>query len=335
MACGLGAVVLFFLIVKHNVDRGSVEADTLLTELESMQQQKQQLEKDITATTRHHADELKLDTELQKKLLDLQKTIASLGEQTAARKSKNQQLKSDIVNTEVKTAADVVADPSVGEEQYLLGLKVEGKQIAILIDHSASMTDEKLVDVVSRKIRSDADKRKGPKWRRTKKTVRWLLNRLPPQSQVAVLGFNDKARVLGAGAWHNSKDPAAIKQLFTELEQLVPTGATNLQAGLNELQKLQPAATDIYLITDGLPTQSVSKPSRLSKCGSLFGRSNNISGACREKLFLQALKDSAPTGAKVNIILLPLEGDPAAAPNFWRWASVTGGLMMTPAKGWP
>ena len=48
-----------------------------------------------------------------------------------------------------------------GEEDYLLGLKVEGRRIAILIDRSASMTDERLIDIIRRKVRTDAEKRAG------------------------------------------------------------------------------------------------------------------------------------------------------------------------------
>ncbi len=337
MSCGLGAVILIFLIIKHEMNQGVAEADTLLlSELEAARKQEQQLREEIREVERHTSEERQLGTELQERLLDLRKALAMLDKQTAQQQRKNETLKSSIEKIEVKKASDVVSDESFGEEEYLTGLKMEGERVAILIDHSASMTDEKLVDIVVRKVRDDAHKKKGPKWKRAKKTARWLLNRLPEKSTVAVIAFNDKAKVLGERPWHNGKDAEAVKMLFLEIEKLVPTGATNLQAGLNKLNELRPKVTDVYLITDGLPTQGVSRPSRLGKCRSFFGKSNNISGACREKLFRQTLKDSAPdNGEKVNVLLLPLEGDPMAAPNFWRWAAATGGLMMTPATGWP
>lgn len=336
MSCGLGAVILIFLIIKHEINQGTVEADILLSELEVMERQEQQLQKEIKNIGQHISEERRLGTALQKKLPDIKKTLAALGKQAAQQQRRNEALKSSIEKIEVTKAADVVPDESVGEEEYLTGMRMEGERIAILVDHSASMTDEKLVDIVVRKIRDDAHKKKGPKWQRTKKVVRWLLNRLPEKSKVAVIAFNDNARVLGEYSWHDSKDARAIKTLFLEIEKLVPTGATNLQAGLNELNKLHLKATAIYLITDGLPTKGVSRSVRLGQCGSLLGKSNNISGECREKLFKQTLKDSAPgSGEKVNVLLLPLEGDPAAAPNFWIWAAATGGLMLTPAAGWP
>jgi len=336
MSCGLGAVILIFLIVKHNVDKGSVEADIVLAELETLQEQERQLRQQVREIGERGAGERELGAELQEKLRDIERTIAALGEQMASQKRKNAELRSAMEKDAARKAADVVPDESVGEEQYLTGLEVEGRRVAIVVDYSASMTDEKLVDIVVRKTGSDASKKKGPKWIRTKKAVRWLLNRLPEKSEVAVIVFNDTARTLGAAAWNNSQDRAAIGALFKQMEELAPSGATNLQAGLNEVWKLRPQATNIYLITDGLPTKGVTKPSFLSPCRSIFGRSRNISGECREKLLHVALQ-SAPltSSAKVNVILFPLEGDPAAAPNFWNWAAVTGGLMLTPAAGWP
>lgn len=337
MSCGLGAVILIFLIVKHNVDRGSVEADIVQAELETLERQERQLRQQVRETGERSAGERELGAQLKEKLRDIEQTIAALGEQMTAQQRKNKQLRSAMEKDAARKVADVVPDESVGEEQYLTGLEVEGRRVAILVDYSASMTDEKLVDIVVRKTGSDANKKKGPKWIRTKKAVRWLLNRLPERSEVSVIVFNDKAKTLGAAAWNNSQDRAAIGALFREMEELTPSGATNLQAGLNELWQLRPRATNIYLITDGLPTKGVTKPSFLSSCRSIFGGSRNISGECRAKLFHVALQSSPPAGggAKVNVILFPLEGDPAAAPNFWNWTAVTGGRMLTPAAGWP
>ena len=37
----------------------------------------------------------------------------------------------------------------------------------------------------------------------------------------------------------------------------------------------------------------------------------------------------------VNIVLLPMEGDPAAPTYFWRLAQATGGAFLSPPWGWP
>ncbi len=336
MSCGLGAVILIFLIVKHNVDKGSVEADVTLSELAAMEQRERQLQKEVETARRDNAEERRRGAELAKKLHAIRAATAALERQAAAQQRSNEHLQDAVDEAAARRAADVVADEDAGEEEYLIGLAVEGERVAILLDRSASMTDEKLVDVIVRKTRDAARKRAGPKWRRAQKTVRWLLNRLPRQSRVSLIAFNDKAEVFGDATWNDARDATAVGSLFADVAKLTPTGATNLQAGLERLRKLRPRATDVYLITDGLPTEAVSKPSRLGKCGSLFGKSNNVSGACRELLFQETLRESAPNGGEeVNVILFPLEGDPAAATHFWKWAAATGGMVMTPAAGWP
>jgi hypothetical protein len=77
------------------------------------------------------------------------------------------------------------------------------------------------------------------------------------------------------------------------------------------------------LITDGLPT--------LSDRGS-----NNalVTPSERIELYEEALEE-LPRGIPVNIVLLPLEGDPSAAAAFWQLAQYTQGSFITPSKDWP
>ena len=335
MSCGLGAVLLIFLIIKHNTDAGSVEANALLQELQSMRQQKQELESEIEKVSGGLSQEQKASDELRRKLLDIQKAIASLDREIADKKRRSEQLKSTVEELEQKERDDVVEIEAPGEEQYLIGLKVEGGRIAILVDRSASMTDEKLIDIIARKIDEDSVKQQGPKWQRTLRIVRWLSARLPKQSRVAVIAFNDKAHNLGPAQWLDSGDSGALSEMLAEAEALVPDGATNLQAGLEQLRKLSPAPSDVYLVTDGLPTTGRSgSGGLLSGCRSLRGKGNSISGECRVKLFRATIRDSTPRG-RVNVVLLPLEGDPGAAYEYWRWAAADGGLLLTPARNWP
>jgi hypothetical protein len=42
-----------------------------------------------------------------------------------------------------------------------------------------------------------------------------------------------------------------------------------------------------------------------------------------------------PEGVPVNIVLMPLEGDPSAAAAFWQLAQYTQGSFITPSKDWP
>ena len=201
------------------------------------------------------------------------------------------------------------------------------------------MTDVRLVDIISRKTRSDPIKTKGPKWLRTKKIVRWLLARLPDRAAVAVIAFNNKARNLGPAQWVRTKDANALEKIIADVDKLIPVGPTNLQEGLDHLRRLRPRATNLYLITDGLPTMGNSDYGGIFSfinCGSLLGKSTSISGECRRELFRQTMKDSGPgAGTTANVILLPIEGDPEASPEYWSWTAATSGLLITPAEGWP
>lgn len=339
MSCGLGAVVLLFVLLKHDIGRRAVEEDSLSQELISLQLREQQLNEKIKVVDSLSKEEEKLRSELREKILKINKELETINQKLSSQKQNNQELKEAIKTIPTKKTTDVVQDTSLGEEEYVLGLKVEGARIAILIDHSASMTDMKLLDIISRKSRSNLIKKKGPKWLRTKKIVRWLLARLPDKAAVAVIAFNDKAKNLGSVKWARSKDAKALGKIISDVDKLIPVGPTNLQDGLDQLKKLRPRPTNIYLITDGLPTMGNSDYGGLFPffgCASLLGKSTKISGECRKELFQQTLKDSAPgAGTPTNVILLPIEGDPEASPEYWNWSSITGGLLITPAESWP
>ena len=342
MACGLGAAVLLFLIVKHHTEaavepdageRGAAEMETLaalreearaLAEriaLAQRESEARRLQEARAASAESAGDAARAQ-------------LAEIDREIELARARNAALRERVESIEPHQAADVIEDVAGGEENYLLGLKVEGRRIAILVDRSASMTDERLIDIIARKVRADADKRQGPKWRRTLRTARWLLHRLPAGSEVAVIAFNDEAKMLHREGWADGRDRATLQALFDELDRLVPTGATNLEAGLCALGRLSPEATDIYVVTDGLPTRSLSSPGLLSGCSK--NPRGKVSGECRKLLFAASLRNSAPpSGRKVHVILLPLEGDPEAAPAFWNWTARAGGLLLTPARGWP
>ena len=335
MACGLGAAILLFLIVKHHAGRAAepvaepvaaesgrlaaLREDAAVLTARIEQARRQSRERQVQGT-QADADRARL-AELERAL-----------EQAA---SGNAALRREVESIEPAQADDVVEDRQSGEEQYLLGLKVEGPRIALLLDRSASMTDERLVDIVSRKIGPDAEKQQGPKWRRALRAARWLLHRLPKESQVAVIAFNDRAQSLHGGRWAGSRDAAALQGLFGELDGLVPTGATNLEAGLRAIGELSPPATDIYVVTDGLPTQNLSSSGLFSSgCAVKTGK---VSGACRKELFYASLRRSAPPAGRTTSTssCCRLKATRKRRRRTGGWTAQAGGLLLTPAKGWP
>ena len=339
MACGLGAAVLLFLIVKHNTGSAvepEPKPDIQLQQsavLANLIEERERLSKQIEVESQKSASEEKRQNENQKKLEAKNKKIKELQNLTSKieqQKNRKSTLREDIVRIQPQQSTAIIDNPQIGEEDYLIGLKVEGRRIAILIDHSASMTDNLLIALLIRKNRSDSAKKQGPKWKRTIRVANWLLARLPKDGEVAVVAFNDQAKKLGKGTWTDNRDRKGIQDILLDIEKLVPTNATNLAAGLNELFRLSPQPTDVYLVTDGLPTKGAS-------LGILTGcraNSQTISGDCRKKLFRSSIRNY-PSSQKVNVILMPLEGDPEGAPEFWEWTSATGGLLLVPSQGWP
>ena len=64
------------------------------------------------------------------------------------------------------------------------------------------------------------------------------------------------------------------------------------------------------------------------------GDGSSISSRDRIRLFSDAL-DELSGGIPITIILFPMEGDPIAAPSYWRLAQITGGAFLSPPEDWP
>ena len=336
MSCGLGAMVLVFILVKYDVSDSNAEANNLVAEvrlLESQQVRLQQTLDQLRNTSQTETEKIK---KLKEKIAQIKQGLSKKESNLKNKKGELTALKNSIATRPIAHKDDLIEDDRGGEENYLIGLKVEGRRIVVLIDSSASMTDEKLLNIIRRKNSSTQNKKQGPKWLRTKKIVRWLLARTPKVSQLSVLAFNNSIHSLGKSKWVTVNTDGILKDFYEKLDSIVPTGATNLHKGLQAVSRLN--ATDLYIITDGLPTTGESNYAHLnpfSGCSSLLGNSKSISGECRVKLFRQTVKDASLADVKVNIILLPIEGDPSAVNEYWSWAASTGGLVISPAVTWP
>jgi len=339
MACGLGAVLLILLIVNFNDDTliPSDEIETLAQELAAAQTQSQGLANSLSNQAHDVSQQQANASEQARRIGQLSIQQKALQQAIADKKAVIAKLEDAVAAIAPQTADDAIALPVINEETYLLGLIVEGQRIGILIDTSASMTDESLIDIIKRKLAPDAVKKAGPKWQRTLNIVKWMLARLPDSARVAVVSFNDKAQVLGSQAVISAKVSTNIQALVADVNALVPQNGTNLQEGLAQLQSVMPDMTDLYIITDGLPSLiSASSGFSTSRgCNPLPGQQATISGACRVAVMQRTLNINKLAGARTNVILLPLEGDPQASALYWQWASVTGGTFISPAGTWP
>ncbi|HET8807598.1 MAG TPA: VWA domain-containing protein, partial [Methylophaga sp.] len=335
MACGLGAVILVFILVKQNFEEAPTEVGKLQEDIATLEQAQSQAAKTLSAVRTELARE---DSSLQQSSQELDAQQSALANQQASVQQAEQaldELKSSIVEIEVPERQDLVETNQVNEENYLLGLKVTGRKIGILVDMSASMTNEKLIDIILTKSRSQQAKQTAAKWVRTRNVVKWLLARLPANSEVVVVAFSKDAQILGTNAMQTAS-PETVSKIMQDLNSLIPQGGTNLQKGLNTINQFAPS--NLYVITDGLPTLGESQYRSLNpfnKCNSLTGNAQTISGECRKRLFQQTIQESHRQGTQVDVILLPLEGDPDAVNQYWLWAAATGGLLISPASNWP
>ena len=214
-----------------------------------------------------------------------------------------------------------------GERHYLTGLKVQGQHVLFLVDNSASMLDETLVNILRERNMSDTRKRLAEKWQRTISITEWLMAHVPEAGKFQIYTFNTKPSPLlkgSEGKWLDGNDADALNGTMTALHDLVPHDGTSLENAFDVIKTLMPAPDRVILITDGLPTQGPTPP--------LIRKT--IDGDGRMRLFEHAMA-KYPRGVPLSVVLLPMEGEPQAASAFWVASRRSGGEFLEPARDWP
>jgi len=345
MSCGFGATVLIFLIMDHASEVRSQEINRdLISEVNFLEKEVLEGERDLAelrntialvdqaiveaqGKSRKIIDEIKRrEDELsddENDSLAKDEHINKLKADIRQLEEDNRRLRAEGEKQQGRSVRQFVGD---GDRQYLTGLKLGGKRILILLDTSASMLDARLVNIIRLRNMPAAVQAKSEKWQQALSTVSWLSSQLPKQSQVQIFGFNTEAKPAlekTAGSWMDVANREQLNEAIENLGKTSPSGGTSLANAFKAIGTLNPAPDNIYLITDGLPTQGASRPS-----------SNNASGRDRVKYFNQAI-ELLPKGIPVNVILAPMEGDPWAASAFWKLALSTRGAFVAPSKDWP
>jgi hypothetical protein len=345
MSCGFGAVILVFLIMNHSIERVSeTQNRDLLSEVTMLDEDIRVGEKGLVRLRNTLSDVDPEMVEAQGRATRIMEEkdryealIKDLERDGYSSTSDIDTLKAEIqsLEDEVKKLRQAALDNSgtsarsfigEGNRQYLTGLNLGGRNIAILLDVSSSMLADRLVNIIRLRNMGEDVQKQAEKWSRALNTVDWLTAQLPVSSKYQVIKFNTEASPVlpsTAGKWLEVANQSQLEKVSSQLRQIVPTNGTNLENAFRELQSLSPSPDNIFLITDGLPTQGARGP-----------RGNKISGKDRQKLFRDAIK-LLPRGVPVNIILAPLEGDPMAASEFWQLAQVSKGAFMSPSRDWP
>ena len=347
MSCGFGAVILFFMIINSHVnattddESSELMAETNRLEIEVLEGRKnlallrntkQKLETEMEDADTQIAQIIALIKELQAELDKYDK-------ETLAKIERVEKLQSDIksLEDEVKRLLAIKAEQDAageqirtfrgdGDRQYLTGLKLGGERTLILVDRSASMLSDKLVNIIRRRNLPEAEQLRSRKWRQVIATVDWLTTQFSDEDQYQIFMFNNVTEpvIRGTeGVWLTAGDGVQLSEAIRVLRRTVPKNGTNMHSAFDVVKSLSPRPDNIILLVDGMPTMEAATTDR------------DVIGANERLNLFSSAARQLPSGIPVNIMLFPMEGDFDAPISFWSLALTTGGSFLTVSRDWP
>ncbi len=347
ITCGFGAVVLLYMVINANVALRAermtadlrAEADRLQTEMLDGHRNVVELRNSIREIQDQRVASQGLSSRLLERLEEIRAELATYEDSTPARQDHINKLIADLQSLEEgarRLSGGIQSDETPGDRirahigdgnrQYLTGLKVGGKRILLLVDASASMLSETIVNIVRRRQLPDHQKIRAGKWQWTVATVDWLTTQFPRESKFQIYTFNVEAHPVlpgTGGRWLDAGDPDILEQALRAVRGVVPRDGTSLDHAFGAIGQMESRPDNLILLTDGLPTWSIVPPRR-----------GTVTGKQRLAMFERAIRQ-LPGYLPVNVILFPIEGDPMAASAYWRLALKSRGSFMSPSKDWP
>jgi hypothetical protein len=329
MSCGFGAVVLVFLIIDHSIEVESRELNVDLLSEVSL------LEEDIRvgrrtwwpcATPSNETDLEIVETQgratrVSEEVEEYEALVAALVPDGLSEDEAIEQLKAEVQSLEeevkeLRQAAEEQSGKSArsfvgdGNRQYLTGMNLGGRNIAILLDVSASMLADKPGEHHPPAQHGRGSCSAAPK--------------VDPRPEHGGLAHGAAARGQRIPGHH--------------LQHAGPHGATRHRgqwlevADQAQLEKVsrRPARTDprrrhqprerLPLPADPVTGAGQHLPDhrRTADAGRGAPRGSKVSGNQRQRLFRQAVRQ-LPAGVPVNIILAPMEGDPSPPRSSGSW----------------
>lgn len=345
ITCGFGAIILLFVLTASSDQnlrddetselRGEVNTfdEELLEGQENLAVLRNTLleTEDKIITANGLANEViketqNLDAETSRLDKETIATIEHINELMADIEAKKEALKARQGSTRVDPGQDLLRRQGNNRQQYLTGLKTDGRRMVILLDRSLSMTAEKLPEILGLRSASNAKKQSQEKWQRALEATKWLLSTMSNADFFQVYTYSETTEPVMEGPGNqwlptNSQNLTRVTAL---LDQVVPEGGTNLERAFRQIRNLSPAPDNVIVLTDGLPTRgdSAALPS------------SQVSGSDRLRA-LEMAEQAIPSNVPVNVILFYLEGDPDASSSYWSLASRHGGSFFSPAESWP
>ncbi|MFK7863479.1 MAG: hypothetical protein AB8B95_04535 [Pseudohongiellaceae bacterium] len=345
MFCGFGAVILIFLIMDHSSTVAQNQSNpTLAAEIDLLEEEVKEgqlglvrVRNTLSDVDYEMVEAQGLAREIQNKIDTFLQELAALENSSMASEDSIEKLRSDIESLEEEllrlqasafeqegnNVRQFVGD---GNRQYLSGFFLGGQRILILVDSSTSMLDSTLINIIRTRNLSDARKKQAPKWTRVVRTVDWVSTQLPITSRYQIWNFSDSYTSAIPGTenrWLEVADRDQLNQAIINIGDTVPNNGTNMEQVFRAVANMDPLPDNIFLITDGLPTlDDRSDPNGL------------VTPDERVELFEEAVAE-LPQGIPVNVLLMPLEGDPSASAAFWLLAQNSRGAYLTPSTDWP
>jgi hypothetical protein len=347
MSCGFGAVILFFMIINAQVreapesDPTNLMAETKKIEIEILDGRKNLV---LARNTKEQLETEQVTAEGQiaqiiELILQLRIELSKYDEDTLAEIESIEKLQSDIktLEEEVKRLLAIAEDDQAdgnkvrefkgeGDRQYLTGLKLGGRRTLILVDRSASMLDDTIINIIRRRNMSTSDKLRSIKWRQTIATIDWLTSQFAAGSEFQIYMFNNDVEpvIKGSdGVWLKADDGTQVDEALRVLRRTVPENGTNMLAAYEVASRFTPLPDNIILLADGLPTMDTPTTN-----------SRTITAQQRYNLHNRAIR-ALPSGIPVNVFLYPLEGDYEAAIMYWVLAYGTSGSFISVSRDWP
>ncbi|MGA0368240.1 MAG: VWA domain-containing protein, partial [Kiritimatiellia bacterium] len=268
ISCGFGAVILLFVLVNANAARNRDELTRdLRGEVNKVEVEILRLEKEkvlarnaLEEVVEEMAETQGLSRELIRLIEESKEELARQNQSTLATKEHINQLKTDLLSLEegikrLKAGAasedpgeSLLAFTGDGKRQYLTGLQLKGERTLILVDTSASMLGEKVVDVLRIRNLPVEEQRSAPKWVQTRRTLEWILSQLPTEGKFQVGIYNQNASsLLPDTDWWSAADPEIRKNAVEAIADTVPTGGTSLYQAFSYAASMSPPPDNIIL----------------------------------------------------------------------------------------
>ncbi|MDA9877701.1 VWA domain-containing protein [Luminiphilus sp.] len=352
LCCGLGAAILLLLIVKHE-EPGLDQSDwALMLEpeifeirqaVEEYKSENKLLEKRTLSLKERLSESEQKSLRRNKLLTQQQKKLIDLKTQLAKEEAKSRELSR--LTTRLKEPPEPLEsklDIKGLNFGALSGLQFSGEErVVILLDNSASMIDWSVVEIVRTQAAGRAAIESAFKWQQAQSVANWAFTSIESGKRYKFLTFAE--RVLDA----NGKEVSAINEVSWDLKSeddtksrlrnlsKLPEGGTNLKVALEAVSRLVPKPKRILLITDGLPNKIENRGAVLG-CPSSSKTVRMISGDCRTAIALASLDTLSEKLARVpiDVILLPLEGDPRAVRMYSLISGISSGRLITPSSDW-